>query len=299
MANNFRSTEKVILETIKGVKYIQKLDFKLLKQNLILLTNSQTSITKIPTTLLNHTKLIVHANSGHDNFPSPFVKKHNFPIVIGNDIRKMAVTNHILSILFFHYSPLINQKNWSSLRHNPRKLISELNILILGFGKIGSLVYKNLKVLNNNVSVVDPYKNKHKIKSNSFDVIICCCSLNQTTKHAINKNFLTAMLNPDGIFINPARGNLIHKKDFLEFFKKNKQAAAYLDVFPKEPHDFKNFSQLKNIKCTSHIAGVYANLDNDIIKYEKKVILDFLKTQFEQKYKDDILKNILKKEERL
>jgi len=50
----------------------------------ILITNTLTDISLIDTKNL---RLIIHPNSGYDNFPIGFVKGADFPIVIGNEIR--------------------------------------------------------------------------------------------------------------------------------------------------------------------------------------------------------------------
>ena len=91
----------------------------------------------------------------------------------------------------------------------------------------------------------------------------------------------------DVLLINPARGKHIHWPSMIEFLKNNKNATAYIDVFPEEPFPIEDYTNLNNLKMTSHIAGVFDELSNKIIEFEKKVLLDYIsleKNVFEQNY---------------
>ena len=73
----------------------------------------------------------------------------------------------------------------------------------------------------------------------------------------------------------------------IEFLSNNKNATAYIDVFPEEPFPIEDYSNLNNLKMTSHIAGVFDQLSSKIIEFEKKVLLDYIsleKNVFERNY---------------
>lgn len=114
----------------------------------------------------------------------------------------------------------------------------------------------------------------------------------------IDKHFLNA-LKDSALIINAARGELIKTNDLVNFLKANDEAFAVLDVFEKEPNDFFEFSDLRNIKLTSHIAGVYKNIDLHTIDFETSVIRDYLELtsfDFSNKYQKMILQNKLRPE---
>ncbi|MFA6235895.1 MAG: NAD(P)-dependent oxidoreductase [Bacteriovorax sp.] len=259
----------------------------------ILITNTQTIVTEIKKEDLLACRLILHPNSGYDNFPMDFIKAAPFPIVIGNPIRAQAVANYILSALFSHYSSIPCTRQWDKSRKWPRKLLSELNILILGQGHIGTLLKDSLSSLAKNVRVYDPFLGYKELNCKNIDVVIPACGLNQSNHHFINKKFLSE-LNPDFLLINAARGGLVHTEELIEVLKQKTSAFAVLDVFEEEPIDYSKFKDLKNISMSSHIAGVYNNIDAATADFEALVINDWEnldKSTFEAKYKTMILKN--------
>ena len=73
--SNFFKMEKEQLESIDGVKYLNSLTEAQDQSPFILISNTHTEPTELPLTLLDKTVLMIHPNSGHDNFPKNFVEK--------------------------------------------------------------------------------------------------------------------------------------------------------------------------------------------------------------------------------
>lgn len=264
----------------------------------VLITNTHTNPEHIGPDQLSACKLMIHPNSGYDNYSAEFIKNAHFPIVIGNPIRAQAVVNYILSALLSHYSPLASHQEWDRSRKWPRKLLSELNILILGNGHIGGILNKSLSPLCLRVDLFDPHQGLSDLNLHHVDVVILSCSLNAQNNHLINKEFLTQMKS-DFLLINTARGSLVHTEDLIEVLKKRPQAFAVLDVFEEEPCDLTVFKEIKNTLVTSHIAGVYQNIDAATASFEATVIQDFSTQsteEFLEKYKSMILKNRLSRD---
>ncbi|TDJ09002.1 MAG: hypothetical protein E2O68_00955 [Deltaproteobacteria bacterium] len=276
---NFSKQEKQELETL-ALSYQKKI------QNAsVLLTNTLTDIENLKT---DGIELIIHPNSGYDNFPHSFVKKADFPIVIGSEIRALAVSEYILSCLL---GQVPFQKAWDRTWQG-RSLIKDQQVLIIGMGKIGKIVKNSITPLVEKVWVQDPYKNEEdKVPLKEISTVILCAGLNETSHQMIDTKFLES-LPPLVTIINAARGKLINQQDLITFLKNNPGSTAYLDVFEKEPARFEKLN-LPNMFLTSHIAGVFDGLDNSIINFEKKVIGDFMndRENFEKKYHDSILKN--------
>jgi D-3-phosphoglycerate dehydrogenase len=166
----------------------------------------------------------------------------------------------------------------------------------LGHGHIGSLLKNSLTPLAQEVRIYDPYAGFTNLDLNNIDVLIPACSLNKKNTHFIDKNFLLK-LNEDFLLINAARGSLIHTQNLLDVLKNRPEAYAILDVFEKEPCNFENiYKEVKNISLTSHIAGVYKNIDAATAHFEASMIFDFINLEnslFENKYKNLLLKNRL------
>lgn len=261
----------------------------------VLISNTHTVTSKISPSDKTHCRLMIHPNSGYDNLEASFVSSVTFPIVIGNPIRAQAVANFILSALFSHYSKIPTEKNWDEKRSWKRKLLSELKILILGKGHIGSLLEKSLSPLAKSVHIYDPYKGSELFESKNIDVVIPACSLNTKNWGMINRDFLLN-LNSDFLLINAARGQLVVTEDLISVLKMRPHAFAYLDVFENEPADFSLFNDVPNVHLTSHTAGVYSSIDEATAEYVATVIDDFQtmdQSLFHEKYKSVLLSSRL------
>jgi D-3-phosphoglycerate dehydrogenase len=264
----------------------------------ILITNTHTNFNLFTDQELRKLKLIIHPNSGYDNIPLDFVKRVNIPIVIGNSIRSHAVSQYILSAMFGHYSKIPATNIWDWDRKWPRKNLLDLKVTILGYGHIGKILEKILTPLVNELSIYDPYQGKTQLNQAQSDVIILACSLNSKNRHIIDKKFLN-FLKEDVLIINTSRGELLAEADLINFLDANDKAFAYLDVFEKEPNNFSDFRHLKNVRLTSHIAGVYKNIDTKTIEFEVQTVKDFLELtdfDFRNKYQKMILQNKLRPE---
>lgn len=290
-AENFVPLEKSMCESL-GFHY----DLSA-KSPDIIFTNTLTDMGQISERLdLKRVQLIIHPNSGYDNYPQSFIENAHFPIILGNPIRANPVVEYSLYCLFDYFSKTSHSPKWDKSRAYPRELISNQNILIIGKGIIGSKMGEMLELLGAKVSFYDPFKIKSEPLDHlvlSSDVIILAASLNKSSYHLLNKSIFVKC-KKRLLIINPARGSLINSKDLIEFLTSNDQSFAYLDVFESEPRNHPELEVLKNVKLTSHIAGVHNSLDHEIIKYESVVLSHFKslnRLSFEQKYSDLNLKN--------
>lgn len=273
--------------------YAEMLPVSSMEASDILITDTHTPFDFIDDTQIKKLKLILHPNSGYDNISLEFIKKIKAPIILGNTIRAHAVSQYILGAFFQHYSSIPSHQTWDDKRQWPRLLISQLRILVIGFGHIGNILVSALSPLVKEVNIFDPYKNYPSLDYINADTIIFACSLNSTNHHMLNKKIFET-LNKNVLLINAARGELINTKDLIAFLSQNKKAFAFLDVFEKEPNSFLDFINLENIHLTSHIAGVSHFIDSLTLDFEETIIGDFLELplpDFKIKYKNILLQN--------
>jgi D-3-phosphoglycerate dehydrogenase len=249
---------------------------------------------------------MIHPNSGHDNIKQDFVKEASFPIILGNPIRSNAVCEYTLSCLFHHYTKIDNHLHWSHDRVWDRKLLRDQRVLILGYGHIGKILKASLSPLCREVLVYDPFHEDSdesviqefdKEIFNDIDVLLVSANLNHSSHQLVNHEVLKR-LSSDAVIINPARGEIVKESDLVQFLQKNPKATAYLDVFEEEPFEPGYLHDLPNLNKTSHIAGVFERLNNDIISFEYLIIKDFLKyyrghelSDFKEEYAECILKD--------
>jgi len=310
---SFFVQEKKILEKIEGVKYIQSLNEINNEDPFILITNTHTKLNEIPKVLLDKTILVVHPNSGHDNFPVEFIKNSSFPIILGNPIRSHAVAEYIIGCIFNHFTKIENHLHWSNDRTWERKLLRDQKVLILGNGHIGKVVKNSLSSLCREVKTFDPFVenqfnhtdltvNYAKEMFKGVQVLLLAQSLNENSAKMINNDILK-LLDPECLIVNAARGGLIEEEHLIHYLQKNPKAFAYLDVFENEPFKPGHLHDIKNVNKTSHIAGVYKKLNQDIISYEFHIIKEFLgymrenrKEQFSEDYKECLLSSRIQKD---
>lgn len=300
--SDFQHREQALFEKEGLGSYMPAQDFldkKLLEQSreLIVICNTQTDFSKWPKQMWDKTKLLVHPNSGHDNFNPQWVKSCSFPIVIGHQIRAQAVAEYCLSALMQRKAELPRQKSWSKERQFPRDLIQDQNVLIVGLGHIGGKLKSWLQAMGCQVQVFDPYKEKFQLDLAKAQTVILTCGLNPSSRGLVDKAFLSEL--PKGFtLINAARGALVKTSDLIEALQSDPYACAYLDVFENEPADLEKLTQTPNLFATSHIAGVYRGLNEKILEFEKQVISDFIaleRERFLKSYTDQLLVNRLHK----
>jgi D-3-phosphoglycerate dehydrogenase len=290
---DFLSKEADLVNKIESLNYRTIDEFK--PENTILITNTHTQLRELAPQLIQHTKLIIHPNSGYDHFIAEHDLWKGIPVVIGHTIRAQAVAEYSIGALFEGLLELPQHITWSSDRKWNRTLLKGTEVWIFGLGHIGKIIADTLSTLGMKVIKVDPFKEgclDHWSSGNISNarVIICAMGLNETTGHYFNKKFFSE-LNDQVIFINCARGKLVEESSLREYLLLHPKSFAFIDVFEKEPFgdEWKGFPQVWK---TSHIAGVEKDLDQKILDFENYVLKDFLKLSekdFFQKYDQEIL----------
>jgi phosphoglycerate dehydrogenase-like enzyme len=132
---------------------------------------------------------------------------------------------------------------------------------IIGYGRIGKLVFKKLSGFGSKILVNDIDKNQLKdldktniasLKKilNEADIITIHIPLTKKNKHFISKKQLMKM-KKNAVLINTARGEIVNNKWLYDWLKKNPHVSAAIDVFKIEPYNGK-LKELKNCYLTPH-----------------------------------------------
>lgn len=290
---DFAHKEQQLVESL-GHRYLNSPELD--DETQIILSTSQVTWEKYLPERLAELKLIIHPNSGYDNFNYPFFKNIPTPVVLGSVIRCHAVAEYSMACLFQHFCSIPWSRQWDATRSFPnRKLIHETNILLYGIGPVGKIIHESLTSHRAQVTVIDPYKDyRYQFQDeDQFDAIIMASSLNSTNHQLINKKVLSH-LSPSGCLINAARGKLIQQEALLNFLAHHPKSCAYLDVCPTEPFAPRDFDGIANLKLTSHIAGVHDNLSEKVLQFEQEILVDFnhlSPAEFTRSYQDVFLQN--------
>lgn len=290
--SGFKDLEKNRLESL-GVSYLDSETQIGPETELIVLTNTHTKFEELSAKIKRQTKLVIHPNSGYENFETSQELK-SLPVIIGNEIRADAVAEYTLSCFVDYWSQRPVHQEWDKTRHYPRRLMNQTTALIVGQGFIGRKLKAMLTAIGVQVITVDPRTTADyssiDFVTEKVDTLILAAGLNSSSKNMVTKKVLERF--QPKLLINPARGSLVCEKDLIEYLNTS-QMSAYLDVFEKEPLPTGSLSHPRLFK-TSHIAGVHQGLDQGIIDFEYKVIKDFLsliESEFSVKYQTALLTN--------
>ena len=129
----------------------------------------------------------------------------------------------------------------------PGKTLSECTLGVIGIGNIGKAVTRRARAFGMKVYGTDIIEIDHVFVSESgieitnletllskSDFVSVNCDLNPTSQHLMNaKTF--AMMKPEAILINTARGPIVDEKALIEALQAKRPGGAALDVFEFEP----------------------------------------------------------------
>lgn len=212
------------------------------------------SITKVDQTLLENSavRFVGSATSGIDHIDCRYLQDHDihFTYTAGSNARSVA--EYVLSSLFV----IAELQDYS---------LSDKSVGIIGCGHIGSLLVQFLEALGVRCLINDPplAKTQQDPRYVSLetalgaDILSIHVPLQSAgefpTQNLLNKNTL-ALLKPNIILINTARGNIINEQDLIAFKNNHPAATLILDVWQHEPNINQDLLKLTTI-ATPHIAG--------------------------------------------
>jgi len=147
----------------------------------------------------------------------------------------------------------------------PGKSLSECTLGVIGIGNIGKAVARRAKAFGMKVYGTDIVEIDHvfvsetgiemtslqSLLSNS-DFVSINCDLNPTSRHLMNADTF-ALIKPNAVFINTARGALVDEKSLIEALQAKRLAGAALDVFEYEPLPLESpLMKMDNVMLAPH-----------------------------------------------
>lgn len=147
-------------------------------------------------------------------------------------------------------------------------MLKDKTVGFVGFGRVAQAVADRLMPWGIRPFVCDPYLSPEVLQPyrarfgsledvlRSSDIVSLHVTLNEETKHLINKQTLSYMKS-SAILINTSRGKVIDEAALFESLKHNQLAAAGLDVFEQEPTSEDNpLFQLDQVVASPHSIGL-------------------------------------------
>ncbi|MBT3397445.1 hypothetical protein HOA55_00380 [archaeon] len=194
------------------------------------------------------------------------------PDAPSNAVAELTIGQILLGIRFVPTADKIIRKGgWE--RYIGKEL-SNVKVGLIGFGRIGKLVYDKIKRLGaKEIMVNDIDKNQFRNNSElmiaskeeilkNCDVISLHIPLEDETIDFIKKDDFQKM-KPDAILINNSRGKIVNEQDLYAWLHTNERAFAALDTFKTEPY-VGPLSNLNNIFLTAHMGSCSMKSRNDM-----------------------------------
>jgi len=167
---------------------------------------------------------------------------------------------------FWHYARLTRAtRTFPAERPMPGAYGAEVGLI--SYGAIARLLRQKLAGFDVNVQVYDPFLTaeeaaREKVRKVSLDELCATCDVvSLHTPHLAETNGLLRArhferMKPGAVFINTARGEIVHEAEMIAVLQRRPDLQAVLDVTaPEPPAEDSPLYTLPNVVLTPHIAG--------------------------------------------
>ena len=223
----------------------------------------------------NKLQVVSRHGVGYDSIDLVSLNNKKIPLTIAAHSNMISVAEQAMFFLLalsknvFYYDDFTRKGDWTNRWDVKAWDLAQKNILVIGFGRIGSNFVKRALAFDMNVYVYDPYVEKEKVKFSGaipvdnisenlqkMDAVTLHCPKNDETTNLFTKKEFNLM-KKSSFIINCARGGILNEEDLYEALKNENISGAGLDVFDVEPTPSSNpLFKLNNVILSPHIAGV-------------------------------------------
>jgi C-terminal binding protein len=200
-------------------------------------------------------KIIVRAGVGIDNVDHLYARSKGIPVANIPDYGSEEVADTAIGMML-SLTRGINYLNsrlrdglgdWNYAQVQPLKRLRNLNIGIVGLGRIGTATALRAKSVGTNVYFYDPFKPDGFDKAigikrmeslegllETVQVLSLHCPLTEATRHMVNEKSIEYL--PQGSYlINTARGGVVDTSFVPDAINSGRLRGAAFDVFEHEP----------------------------------------------------------------
>ncbi len=220
-------------------------------------------------------KVVTRIGVGYNFVDVPALSRRKVPLMVAGTANSPSVAEQAMFMMLtlakraVEMHTLVKDGAWATrLGKLPYDLFGK-NVLIVGFGRIGTRTAKRCLAMEMNVLVYDPYKSHGEIKAAGCepvadldaalpraDFVSVHCPKTAETVGMFNAARLKRM-KATAYLINTARGGIVEEAALYDALKSGKLAGAGLDVFEQEPPPLgHSLFELPNVIIAPHVAGV-------------------------------------------
>jgi D-3-phosphoglycerate dehydrogenase len=213
-------------------------------------------------------KVISKWGTGVDSIDAEACSRYGIKLCRTPNAFTLPVADSVLSYIlaFARRQPWMDREmkngKWEKI---PGRSLSECALGVIGVGNIGKAVTRRARAFGMQVYGTDVIEIDHVFTTESgiqmtslesllahSDFVSVNCDLNPTSYHLINSDTL-ALMKPDAILINTARGPLIEEKALIEALQAKRLGGAALDVFEHEPLSVESpLMKMDNVMLAPH-----------------------------------------------
>jgi D-3-phosphoglycerate dehydrogenase len=221
-------------------------------------------------------QVVARHGVGYDNVDVPALTRRRVPLMVTGKANSPSVAEQALYFMLDfakHGVPLdtmVREGRWASRFVEPLPVdLFGKNVLVIGFGRIGTRIARACLALGMTVHVYDPYVRPAVIQAAGCtaqadldgalplaDFVTIHCPRTPETEDMFNASRI-ALMKPTACLVNTARGGIINESALATALTAGTLAAAGLDVFDKEPITPDNpLLKAPRIMLAPHMAGV-------------------------------------------
>ena len=232
---------------------------------------------------LENCKVIVRCGMGVNNVDIPAATERGIMVANVDKYCLDEVSDHAMALMLTllrktaYLSGLLRKGIWDPAKARPIPRLSELTLCLYGLGGISSRFADKAKALKMHICAYDPFlpaeyfeqMGVERIEDEAelfrrADVLSVHLPLNKATAKIISREKM-ALMKPDAIFINVARGGLVDEEALIEQLQAGKLGGAGLDVLADEYPSMDNpLFQMDNVIVSPHIAYYSEGSDVDL-----------------------------------
>ena len=220
---------------------------------------------------------------GYDNVDLAACTANNIAVFITPTavVRPVAESIVLLTLALSHRlvakDRMVRDGRWAE---STRKLGREPRGRIVGTVGLGNIASEAIRLLRPfdvaRFLAFDPYASKERAEAlgvelvsldvllRESDYVLINCLLSPETRHLIGAREI-ALMKPDAVLINTARGAIVHQAALIEALRNHRIGGAALDVFESEPIEPDSpLLTLDNVILTSHSVAWTEELFRDM-----------------------------------
>lgn len=240
-------------------------------------------------------RFISRLGIGYDMIDVPAATRHGIAVANTPTYCVEEVATHTTAMILAltrglpAYDSAVRSGTWAATQARPMAARpSASTVLIVGFGRIGSMAAANVSALGFRVLVHDPLVDDGVVTGAGYepvaldhglsraDVISLHAPLSESTRHLLDAASL-ARVKPGAVVVNTCRGPLIDEVALADALESGRLGGAALDVYVREPLPADSrLRTLGNVLLTPHAAWYSPQAMNDLPVHAATNVVDFL-----------------------